>query len=92
MIIYKIPAPASQGCLGLIRMETERRHTLILHCSHTLGLRRRTAPQRKNAESERQEEGKRRGPGCRELDNRGSGLPNRPRFKSWHHTLPAVWP
>lgn len=38
------------------------------------------------------EEGKRRGPGCRQLESTGSGIPNRPRFKSWHHTLPAMWP
>lgn len=38
------------------------------------------------------EEGKRRGPRCRQLESTGSGIPNRPRFKSWHHTLPAMWP
>lgn len=92
MIIYKIPALASRGFLGLIVMETERRRTLILHCPHALGLRRRTARQRKKAESKRQKEGKRRGPGCRQLESTGSGIPNRPRFKSWHHTLPAMWP
>ena len=84
------PSSSISGGLGLIRMETERQHAdpALFTCS---GSQERDDSSEEEGGEQETEEGKRRGPGRGEHESARSGIPNRSQFKSWPHTLPAVW-
>lgn len=63
---------ASQGCLGQIGMETDRRHPPILRCSSALGLRRGTASPKEEGGEEGTEGEKEEG--CGELASTHPGV------------------